>query len=388
MVFRRGKRPSFYFQARTRTGWEQLCTFTPDKRLGEKIEGMWAEIADRHRAWDVLARVLDGAMKPSALYDLWLESGRNIEGVRRRLNDTDIEPLVEPWHEAYAADVEPDSAAHALTHVRWLVSEGVPLLASAVTPEWLERRLSQYGHKRNTRRKVHSSWSVFFDYAVKQGKAFETNPMAKVARPAKETSPIRFYEGRDVERIVGWFADPAQRAYFALIYGTGMDVSDALPLYRSDFDRSSNEVRAFGTKTDERDRVAMIAEWARPIVWVHVESVLPDARVFPAAWSRWTVSDWHRQAIGEGRKDTHGKIVAPGLALPRRYPLKNARHHWAVRMLRAGVAVRLVSDQLGHASTTMTLEVYGRFTGQTEDRQRAEKQATKLEQKRRKTEGA
>lgn len=388
MVFRRGKRPSFYFQGKTRAGWEQLCTHTPDKRLGEKIEGMWAELADRHRAWDVLARVLDGAMRPSELYDLWLESGRSVEGVRRRLNDTDIEPLVMQWHEAHKQDVEEDSATHALTHVRWLIPAETPLLASAVTPESLERSLARYGHKRNTRRKVHSSWSVFFEYATKHGKAFETNPMAKVARPSKEASPIRFYESRDVERIVGWFADAAQRAYFALIYGTGMDVSDALPLYRSDFDKSSNEVRAWGTKTDERDRVAMIAEWARPIVWAWVDGIHPDARVFPANWSRWTVSDWHRQAIGEGRKDTHGNVVAKGLALPRRYPLKNARHHWAVRMLRAGVPVRLVSDQLGHASTTMTLEVYGRFMGKTEDRQRAERQATKLEQKRRKSEGA
>lgn len=387
MVFRRGQRPSWYFTGRTRAGWDQLCAFTPDKRLGEKIEGMWAEIADRHRAWDVLGRVLDGAMKPSELYDLWLESGRNVEGVRRRLNDTDLTPLVAEWHAAYKQDVKPDSAAHALTHVEWLIAGSAPVLASTMTPEHLERALARYGHSRNTRRKVHSSWSVFFEYARKQGKAFESNPMEKVARPAKEKAPIRFYEVRDVERIVGWFADPVQRAYFALIYGTGMDVSDALPLHRSDFDKSSNEVRAFGTKTDERDRVAMIAEWARPIVWAHVDTVLPDARVFPESWSRWTVSDWHRQAIGEGRKDTHGTIVVPGLSLSRRYPLKNARHHWAVRMLRAGVDVRTVADQLGHASVTMTLEVYGRFRNKTEDRQRAERQATKLEQKRRKTEG-
>jgi integrase len=387
MVFRRGSRPSWYFQGKTRSGWEQLCAFTPDKRLGEKIEAMWADIADKHRAWDVLGRVLDGSMKPSELYDLWLESGRNIEGVRRRLSDTDVEPLVEQWSADHAKNVEPDSAAHALTHVRWLVPESEPLLASAVTPEWLERRLAQYGHKRNTRRKVHSSWSVFFEYATRQGKAFDTNPMAKVARPKKDTLPIRFYEARDVERIVGWFAEPSQRAYFALVYGTGMDVSDALPILRGDLDKATHEVRAFGTKNETRDRVAMIADWAWPIVWEWAKDLHTDTRLFPDVWSRWTVSDWHRQAIGEGRKDTHGKIVAPGLNLPRRHPLKCARHHWAVRMLRAGVAVRLVADQLGHATTQQTLDVYGRFTGLTSDRKRAEKQATKLEQQRRKTEG-
>jgi len=386
MVFRRGARPSFYFQGKTRTGWEQLCAFTPDKRLAEKIEGMWADLADKHRAWDVLGRVLNSTMKPSELYDLWLESGRNVEGVRRRLNDTDIEPFVKDWNEAHKADVEPDSAAHALTHVRWLVPEGQPLLASAVTPEWLERKLTQYGHGPNTRRKVHSSWSVFFEYVRKHGRAFDANPMAQVARPPKKVPPIRFYESRDVERIVGWFTDPAQRAYFALVYGTGMDVSDALPIIRSDIDASTHEVRAWGTKNENRDRVAMIADWAWPIVWAWAKDIHPDARVFPE-WSRWRVSDWHRQCIGEGRKDTHGNVVVKGLNLPRKHPLKNARHHWAVRMLRAGVAVRLVSDQLGHATTQQTLDVYGKFAGKTEDRKRAEKQATRLEQQRRKSEG-
>ena len=69
MVFRRGKRPSWYFAGKTKTGWEQLCTFTPDKRLGEKIEAMWAELTDKNRAWELLV-----SAKQS--YDLVLASGR------------------------------------------------------------------------------------------------------------------------------------------------------------------------------------------------------------------------------------------------------------------------------------------------------------------------
>jgi integrase len=384
MVFRRKGRPSYYFQGKTRTGYEQLCTFTPDRRLGEKIEGMWADIADRHRAWDVLERVLGGTVTPAELYDLWLESGRSIEGVRRRLDDQDLEPLVTEWNAAHAKEVKPDSAAHALAHVRWLLPEGKPLLASKATPAYLTERLSAYPGKRNTRRKVHSSWSGFLGYCVKPKGVLSRNPMDEVTRPTRERSPIRFYDLETVQRIVGWQPTQERRAYFALIYGTGMDVSDPLTLLRSDLNAVTQEIRAAGTKTHTRDRIAMVADWAWPILWEYAKDLHPDTPLFPREWNRWTLSDWHRQTIGEGVKDTHGNVVEKGLALPRKYPLKCARHHWAVRMLRAGNAVRLVSEQLGHASTQLTVDIYGAFKGNTDDRKRAEKQATKLEKEQRK----
>jgi integrase len=387
MVYRRGTRPSFYFQGRTRTGWEQMCSFTPDKRLAEKIDGMWEMLAARERAWDVLERVHGGPLTAAELYDVWLESGRNVEALRRRLNDADLEALVEPWHAAYLTKVTSDSAAHALVHVRWLIPRGTPLRASDATPAFLAHRLAAYLGKRNTRRKVHSSWSVFFDYCVTPVGALERNPMHDVERPNPEAMPIRFYEGRDVERIVGWFAEPAQRAYFAMLYGTGMDVSDPLPLLRGDLIEHTHEVRAPGTKTRTRDRVALIADWAWPIVWAHAKTLHPDTRLFPQTWDRWDVGRWHRQATGDGVKDTHGAIVTPGLQLPRRHPPKCARHHWAVRMLRSGAPPRLVMEQLGHATTQQTLDVYGQFLGTTDDRKRAEQQATRFEKARRKASG-
>lgn len=379
MVFRRGTRPSWYFSARTRTGWQQLCTHTPDKRLGHKMEVMWEELADRHRAWDILDPALaPEGMRVSVLFDLWVEVGRKIEELRRRLRDRDIEPLVAEWDTAHRPEVKADSADHALGHVRYLLPEGTPRLASSVTLEWLTQRLAVYPGKRNTRRKVHSSWSVFFEYATATAGAFSRTPMLDVKRPSKEKMPIRFYELRDVQRIVGWFSEPVERAYFALLYGTGMDVSAAFAVLRGDLQEKHHEIRAPGTKAHTRDRVCLIADWAWPIVWAYVRTLHPDARLFPD-FDRFKVSDWHRAATGDGWKNTHGEIVTPGLKLPRQYPLKCARHHWAVRQLRAGAAVRVVSEQLGHSSTQVTFEVYGLFVVKTEDRQRAEALATQYD---------
>jgi len=70
------------------------------------------------------------------------------------------------------------------------------------------------------------------------------------------------------------------------------------------------------------------------------------------------VSDWHRETVKE-------------LRLPV-YPLKNARHHWAVLRLRAGVPIHVVQNQLGHSTAKLTLDTYGRWLPRSEDRARAE----------------
>ena len=47
------------------------------------------------------------------------------------------------------------------------------------------------------------------------------------------------------------------------------------------------------------------------------------------------------------------------------------RHHYASVLLSAGVSVKAVQTNLGHASATVTLNVYGHFMPDDEDRTRA-----------------
>jgi len=61
------------------------------------------------------------------------------------------------------------------------------------------------------------------------------------------------------------------------------------------------------------------------------------------------------------------------------YPLKNARHRWAVRMLRNGAPVHVVQAQLGHSTAKLTLDTYGRWLPGSEDRARAEAQVARGE---------
>lgn len=369
-VFKRGDRPSYYFTGKTRFGWLQLCTHTPDKRLAAKIEAMWVELAEEQRAWDVLGRVFAKQLPIQDLYDVWRESQRDVHELRRRLDDSDVEPLVEQFLTIYKSKVRPDTLSHVEYHLRWLLPKGEPRAASLCTVDWLTQRLAAYPGRRNTVRKVHADWSSFFTYLTKLKKLLRENPMAEVERPPIEKSPIRFYEMDVIERVVDWQPSPARRAYFALLYGGAPDVSTALPLMRSDLLPATRECRAPGTKASARDRVLRIDDWAWERIWAYASSLLPTAPLFPSSWTRHLVLDWHSRALKE-------------LKINPQYPPRFSRHAWAVRHLRAGVPVKVVQLQLGHATPQMTLNIYGQFLPSGADRDHWQKQTAAFEERRR-----
>lgn len=380
MVYKRAGRPSLYFEAKQRHGYKQLCAHTPSKQLAQRIEHMWSTLATRFRAWDLLEPVLLEPKRISALYDLWESSGRDVEAMRRTVADVDVEPLVAAYIAVYKTQVAPDSAEHACAHVRHFFPANTPRLASTVTPAWITTALAAYPGKRNTRRKVHSSLSGFLEDCTAKG-AFAVNPMAKVARPRQQfTAPV-FYDVPTVTRIIEWQPTEARKAFFALVYGTGADVSPAITVARDAINPATHDVRISGTKTAYRDRIVRVADHCWPTFWTYAKTII-SGRIFPDDWSRYTVSDWHRQTVGAGTKDWRGRVERQGLKLAKKLPLRKARHHFTVRLLQSGASIRVVSEQVGSDERTV-LKHYGPWITSADDRAKAEKMATKHESKQR-----
>jgi integrase len=369
MVYKRKGRPTLYFSAKLKGGYfKDLSTGTSYRPLAVNINTMWEALAEDHRAWDLLELVTEGKLGISALFDLWNDTDRNPREMRRRLNDRDIEPLVAEWHAVYRRDVAADSAQHALAHVRALVTEGSSCPVSRVTTDWLTAALAKYPGSRNTIRKVHSSWSVFFTYLTDVHGLFPANPMDRVKRPRQERPPIQFLELDEIERVIAYQQSPALRALYTLLYGTGLELSVALGLLKLKILVADKTIIAAGTKAHTRNRELVVDDWAWPAIQKYIRPLLPTAPLFPD-WNRWTVSDWHRATV-------------KALGLPE-YPLKNARHSWAVRQLRAGVPIHVVQHQLGHATAKLTLDTYGAFIPSGVDRAAAAKRVTAYEKRRR-----
>jgi integrase len=382
MPFKRSGRTTWTFQARTETGYKQLGTRTANKSLATQMETMWERLANDYRAWDVLGLVLQGQLEIGRLHDYWVRSRYNVLQVRQLLLDIDLASLVPDWYAVQSKTGRVDSARHALRHVLELFGGGTyaevdgdpcivvrgELLASLVTTELLTKRLYAQQHKQNTLRKIHSSWSVFFAYCADVKGLFPSNPMDAVKRPAQERPPIQFFEMEAVELIVGSQPDLMRRALFALLYSTGLEISTSLSTRTTDVQLEAKRIRGPGTKAHSRDRVARVADWAWPIVEEYVRSLQPGALMFPKL-DRQQATKWHAETVSD-------------LALPH-VPMKNARHHWAVRMIRSGAPVRIVQDQLGHSTPLLTLSIYGRFRPTEVEMDEWEQTATARDDRRR-----
>lgn len=334
----------YYVKIRCRSGpWIGRTCETRDRALAKAMSRMIDELAHRGKqCWDLLDAAKGGQLSLTALYEFY--SANRLEELRDRLSDVDLSPLVEEWLSAQEGRLSADTIAHYKVHVRSLIPENKPFLRSALTFERLSDWLSKINQSSGTRRKYHAAMTGFCRY-LRARAVIRQSPMRDVKAPSAGRSRMRYLEHADVLRIVEALEEP-YRTVVALVHGTGIEISAALSLLRRDIDFERREIHARGTKTKARDRVTTIEPWAMTYVRRHVRRLFPNDRVFPGL-NRWTVSDKHR-------------VACKALDIED-YQLRDSRHTYAVRAIRAGASYETVAQQLGHTDTTMVIRVYGRF---------------------------
>ena len=380
MVYRRRGRPTYYLKLPTRTGWIQRSTGTSDRATAKGIERMLVDLGPKgKRAWDLLDDVAADRLTLGELYDAW--STDDLAGLRARQVDVDLADHITGWQAWLADRVTRDTAAHYLAYLRTLIPADQHFWRSEFTgpaiARWLatrtslpqKRAKSAKGSRRQpdpvprpvsggTKRRYLAAVLSFTAYLVELG-ILSGNPLRDVSAPPAAAPRCSFLELPDVQRVVEGAPEPFG-AIYALAYGAGLEISAILALVESDIDSAARQVRGRGTKAWTRDRIARVADWAWPWVEAHLRGVLPGERVFRGV-DRWQAAHVHRE-----------RLRALGLVGHR---LHDARHHWAVRMARAGAPFELIARQLGHRDVAMVAKVYGRFKPDTEERDRWERVA-------------
>lgn len=346
MAYRRSGVKTWSFQGRTRHGAKQVSTGVRDRALARKLEQMWHNLAGQW-AWDLLETTpLD------ELYLKYEEARHHLPSLRQLLSatpdDPDLTGLVDQWQSIYRSGHSEERTDRVTTDLRWLFPPKHPRRASTVTAGWLEERLAQYPAKPVTRRRVHSSWSVFFRWCAKN-KVFAHSPMLEVEVPRLVLPPPKFYELDEVLAIVAAQPTITRKAFMAFMYGTGADLSPAVQVRRRDVDEAHKQVRIMGTKATGRDRMAMIQPWAWKYLRPHLRTVPPNEVLFP--YTRFAPSDWHRETVAS---------LLTEKTLSEAYPLRNCRHHLAVLLVRSGWPLQAVAAQLGN-SVLMVHRHYARF---------------------------
>ncbi len=346
-------------------------TDTRDKRLAMEMERLVRVLADTHRAWDVLDRVASKALTLAALWDAWSRSGKHLPTLRSLLSDVPLMPLVEQWAKVAATGTLGYSVGEAARYestVRRFVTE--TMTRSEFTPASVRRYLDTLDVAPATVLKHAAALSALARWLVARGD-MEENPVDRVDLPEPGEPRVRYLDTPDLLALADTMAEP-HRTLCLVLAATGMDLSTALAARARDVE--GDTIHAKGTKSSHRNRIVTVATFARLALKAQCKGKLPDARLFDTIPNRWNASDYHRDAVRA--------LVANGHAVFADYWLRDHRHTCAVRLVRAGVPLEHVAQQLGHANVQLVAKVYGRFVPDEAERKRWERQAVTAEKKR------
>lgn len=214
------------------------------------------------------------------------------------------------------------------------------------------------------------------DDAVRTG-LLGHNP-AKAARPPRVTRP-EFSTWSTAELRTFLKATRGDPLYplWVLLASTGMRRGEALGLRWSDVDlahrrlsitqtrTSAGAQEIIGTtKTQRSRRVVHVDEGTASVLREHrtrqLEEQLAHGDVYDGSHDLLFRNKIGRPlAVDLPTRAFKVAVNRTGLPMIR---LHDLRHTWATRALEAGVSPRVVADQLGHATVTITLDVYSHVT--------------------------
>jgi integrase len=203
----------------------------------------------------------------------------------------------------------------------------------------------------------------FTDHLVGR-RTLAADPMLGLTLPPAGKPRCNYLETVDAKRLADTQPSP-YREFSALLAGSGIDVSVALKIRKRDVDVANREIRAAGTKTYDRDRIVRVAEWAWPYVERLLNGLLADALVFSGIPDRRVAGDVHRDACEV--------LIARGFTIYTGYTMRDHRHTFAVRAIRAGTPAEIVAKQMGHVDGTLVTKVYGRFAPTQAERDKWER---------------
>lgn len=294
--------------------------------------------------------------------------------LRAALEDVDLEPMVETWHAVLlgpAGGIARDTADHYLSAVRTLIAEGKPFQRSQLTSARLQRWVDEMtGVEGGTVRKRGAGMRRFTSHLVRRG-VLVSDPMRDVKLPPAGDPRCHYLTTPEAQRLADAQPEP-YRSFAALLAGSGIEVSTALRLRVRDVDRPNREIRAPGTKNYNRDRVVRVAEWAWPFVERMLAGKHADARVFDTIPHRWAPQTPHDDAVA--------LLVEKGFANLVGYTMRDHRHTYAVRAIRAGTPPEVVRKQLGHKDATLVHKVYGKFEPNQQERDKWERIAAVMDE--------
>lgn len=400
-------KPYWYIRVPTAAGYKALSTGTTDKKTAKRMEVM---VDDLHRGAnrdpELLGWLIDRALPPAErlkpLVLLNHYDNNTLDELRTereaRLNPPappvveDVNEEVQPWYESVMTQSSKDHADRYLAATRTFVPEGEVVPPS----KFIHRELLNWfnslqkpesaqgrGLSANTARRYRVGLRSFIDHLV-MCKRLEFNPLAAIKPPKKVLPRDRHLTSTNAIRLIEAFADSENAAlqavvrrhrlqiadlqgFNALLCGAGVEVSVALGLTVGNVRLKEQEVFAPGTKTYNRRRVVRVAEWAWPWIEALARGRASHERLFASIGDRWIAADAFNAVISA--------LISAEPQTFTDYWMRDGRHTYAVRAIKAGTPPKVVATQLGHKDARMVHEVYGVYEPNAVERAYWEKAA-------------
>ena len=344
------------------SGWAFRVDLGPDPASGKRRQVLRQGFATKRAASEAMNEVL-GQVRTGLITDK---------------NSVTVGVYLDDWVSRQHAHVRP-TTLHGYRVAVGRICRGIgSMRLQALTTSGLDHLYAEMAQDLSPKSvaNTHGVLRRALDDAVRTG-LLVNNP-AKAARPPRVTRPE--FMTWSTDELRGFLdATRGERMYplWVLLAATGMRRGEALGLRWSDVDLGRRRLSIVQTrtnagaqeiigttKTQRSRRVVHLDEGTVAVLREHRKQQLEE---------QLACGDVYDSSHDLLFRDRIGRPVKPDLptrafreavnrtSLPV-IRLHDLRHTWATRALEAGVSPRVVADQLGHATVTITLDVYSHVT--------------------------
>jgi site-specific recombinase XerD len=227
---------------------------------------------------------------------------------------------------------------------KWKHKENLKLETDILvtTPEisrYLEFMSQEKEYQATTYNRILSSISSFYRFLIIQ-EVVNTNPVPRIDRPKVKEKELRYLKHSQVMRLLNIIHDPRDHLMIRLIYATGVRVSELCSIDIEDIDFDDQMIRVSGK--GGKIRTVFIDEETLELIADYIENRLTGP-LFPG--------QNHNHLSSRTVQIMFKKYAPPGIT-----PHK-IRHSYASELYRRSHNLRVVQENLGHASIKTT-EVY------------------------------
>jgi integrase len=341
---------------------------TGDTRVFHSYEAMCDVMIAQPMDHVFLIAVCAGSLKIRTLYSHWVR--KTLSTLRTEVTDIDVAPQLAHWRQllvrefgepagaehtarkyvdqvqqfwAYVTGVKPRTHYDA-AHPIYITRAPLSLLTPSNATKWMASRDVTSG----TQRRFWAALQSHVGFLVKM-KIIERSPIETLDAPAANDPRTRHLTPGERDALIDAAPEGAVRNAEVLAH-MGLERSAFMAARVADVDLKARTVYARGTKhkrgrTNYRDRVTVIPEWAIPHLRAAVRLQHPSTLLVPLPY-------------GQLRRRHAEACELAGIT---DYRLHDGRHTYAVYMKRAGTPSEVIGLQLGHKDGQQVERVYGRY---------------------------